>query len=71
MYQFTAPHIFKAIEQAVAPAGRKFELVLHPVPEKPAKSGVKAHDLDEQKDVIDPLTTEMSNRFQMAWATLD
>jgi hypothetical protein len=71
MYQFTAPHIFKAIEQAVAPAGRKFELVLHPVPEKPAKSGVKAHDLDEQKDVINPLTTEMSNRFQMAWATLE
>ena len=27
--------------------------------------------LDEQKDVINPLTSEMSNRFQMAWATLE
>ena len=47
MYQFTAPHIFKAIEDAVTPAKRKFELILHPVPEKPAKSGVKANDLNE------------------------
>ena len=47
MYQFTAPHIFKAIENAVTPAQRKFELILHPVPEKPAKTGVKANDLDE------------------------
>jgi hypothetical protein len=70
MYQFTAPHIFEAIEAAVTPAGRTFELVLHPVPEKPAKSGVKAHDLDEEKQVIDPLEGEMKKRFEMAWATL-
>ena len=70
MYQFTAPHIFEAIEKAVSPAGRKFELILHPVPEKPAKSGVKAQDLDEEDGVIDPLEKEMKNRFQQAWATL-
>jgi hypothetical protein len=70
MYQFTAPHIFKAIEEAVSPAGRKFELILHPVPEKPAKSGVKANDLNEQDDVIDPLEGEMKNRFEQTWATL-
>src|SRR4051794_3521807 len=70
MYQFTAPHIFNAVKAAVAPAGRKLELVLHPVPEKPAKSGVKAHDLDEEEEVIDPLTNAMKTRFQMAWATL-
>lgn len=70
MYQFTAPHIFKAIEQAVSPAGRKFELILHPVPEKPAKSGVKANDLNEEEDVIQPLETEMRNRFEQTWATL-
>ena len=52
MYQFTAPHIFTAIEKAVTPAERKFELILHPVPEKPAKNGVKAHDLNEQDQVI-------------------
>ena len=55
MYQFTAPHIFEAVDKAVTPDGRKFELVLHPVPEKPPKSGVKANDLNEQDDVIDPL----------------
>jgi len=70
MYQFTAPHIFKAIEQAVGPAGRKFELILHPVPEKPAKSGVKANDLNEEEDVIEPLESEMKKRFEQTWATL-
>jgi hypothetical protein len=70
MYQFTAPHIFTAIEKAVTPTQRKFELILHPVPEKPAKNGVKAHDLNEQDQVIDPLETEMKARFEQTWATL-
>jgi hypothetical protein len=70
MYQFTAPHIFAAVQAAVTPPGRTFELVLHPVPEKPTKSGVKAHDLKEQDQVIDPLENEMKKRFEMAWATL-
>ena len=70
MYQFTAPHIFDALNAAVSPAGREFELVLHPVPEKPAKAGVKAHDLDEKQDVLEPLKQEMKDRFEMAWATL-
>lgn len=70
MYQFTAPHIFEAIESAVTPAGRKFELILHPVPEKPAKSGVKANDLDEEEDVIPSLEKKMKKRFEQTWATL-
>jgi hypothetical protein len=70
MYQFTAPHIFEAVEAAVKPSGRKFELVLHPVPEKPAKSGVKANDLNEEDEVITPLENAMKKRFEMAWATL-
>jgi PLD-like domain len=70
MYQFTAPHIFKAINDAVTPEGRKFELVLHPIPEPPAHSGVKANDLAEQSGVIDPLEAEMHDRFEIAWATL-
>ena len=71
MYQFTAPHIFKAVENAVTQAGRKFELILHPVPEKPGKSGVKANDLDEEKQIIKPLKQEMPNRFEATWATLE
>src|SRR3979411_2755898 len=70
MYQFTAPHIFKAIEDAVTPAKRKFELILHPVPEKPPKSGVKANDLNEQDEVLDPIEKKLKSRFDMAWATL-
>ena len=70
MYQFTAPHIFEAVRKAVAPEGRRLELVLHPIPEKPAKSGVKAHDLDEQAKVIAPLEKDLGDRFQMSWATL-
>lgn len=70
MYQFTAPHIFEAVSAAVAPAGRNFELVLHPVPEPPAKSGVKADDLAEEDEVIEPLEKKLKNRFEMAWATL-
>jgi hypothetical protein len=70
MYQFTAPHIFTAVSAAVAPSGREFELVLHPVPEKPPQRGVKAHDLDEEAEVIAPLETNLKNRFGMAWATL-
>jgi hypothetical protein len=71
MYQFTAPHIFQVVSDAVTPAGREFELVLHPIPEKPAKSGVKANDLDEQDQVIDPLEKGMKDRFEIAWATLN
>jgi hypothetical protein len=70
MYQFTAPHIFEAVSKAVTPGGRRFELVLHPVPEKPPKSGVKANDLEEEKDVLEPLESELKQRFDMAWATL-
>jgi hypothetical protein len=70
MYQFTAPHIFDAVEAAVSPQGRQFDLVLHPVPEKPPKAGVKAHDLNEEDDVLEPLEKKLKNRFDMAWATL-
>jgi hypothetical protein len=70
MYQFTAPHIFEAVESAVKPAGRQFELILHPVPEKPPKSGVKANDLNEVDQVIDPLQAELKKRFEVTWATL-
>ena len=70
MYQFTAPHVFAAVKDAVKPAGRTLELILHPVPEKPAKSGVKANDLDEEKDVIAPLDKAMKKRFEQTWATL-
>ncbi len=70
MYQFTAPHIFKAVQQAVTPAGRKLTLVLHPVPEPPPRSGVKAGDLKEKPQVLEPLSQAMGNRFQFSWATL-
>jgi hypothetical protein len=70
MYQFTAPHIFDAVSKAVTPAGRTFKLVLHPVPEKPPANGVKAHDLNEQTAVLDPLTKALKNRFEFSWATL-
>jgi hypothetical protein len=71
MYQFTAPHIFEAVRNAVTPAGREFELVLHPVPEKPPKSGVKANDLDEEDEVLTPLEKKLKQRFEFAWATLN
>jgi hypothetical protein len=70
MYQFTAPHIFNAVQKAVTPKGRTFELVLHPIPEPPSKSGVKANDLPEQEGVLDPLAQKMKDRFQFSWATL-
>jgi hypothetical protein len=69
MYQFTAPHIFDAVQHAVTPASRTMELVLHPKPEPPSQSGVKAHEVPEQ-DVISQLNGAMANRFKMSWATL-
>jgi hypothetical protein len=71
MYQFTAPHIFEAVAEAVKPAGRTFELVLHPRPEKPPRAGVKANDLNEVEEVLDPLGKELKSRFRMSWATLN
>src|SRR5262249_16573151 len=65
------PNICDAGSAAVAPAGRHFELVLHPVPEPPAKSGVKADDLAEEDEVIEPLEKKLKNRFEMSWATLN
>lgn len=70
MYQFTAPHIFKAIRDAVAPEGRTLKLVLHPVPETPPKGGVKAHDLKEKEQVLTPLRNALGDRFAFSWATL-
>jgi len=69
MYQFTAPHIFEAVRDAVTPPGHSLELVLHPRPEAPPQSGVKANDLEE-KDVIDQLSHQMGDRFKMSWASL-
>jgi hypothetical protein len=69
MYQFTAPHIFNAVKNSVTPGGRSFELVLHPKPESPGKSGVKANDLHEE-DIISQLKQSMADRFKMSWATL-
>ena len=48
MYQFTAPHIFDAVNAAVSPEGRQFELVLHPVPEKPAVLGRQGQRLGRE-----------------------
>ena len=63
MYQFTGAQIFEAVRAAVTPEGRRLELVLHPIPEKPAKSGVKAHDLDEEEKVIAPARKEDGRSF--------
>jgi hypothetical protein len=70
MYQFTAPHIYQAIHDAVVPHGRKLELVLHPIPEKPPRAGVKKDDLNEVDQIIDPLKKAMKDRFEQSWATL-
>src|SRR5262245_43211215 len=70
MYQLTAPHIFDAVNAALTPPGRQVELVLHPIPEPPPKSGVKADDLAEEEEVIEPLEKKLKNRFELAWATL-
>jgi hypothetical protein len=71
MYQFTAPHIFEALFKAVTPAGRTFELVLHPRPEKPPRTGVKSKDLNETEEVLGPLGKKLKDRFKMSWATLN
>lgn len=71
MYQFTAPHVFEAISKAVNGAGRTLELVLHPIPEPPAKSGTKAKDLKEVDDVLKPLQKALKDRFKFSWATLN
>ena len=70
MYQFTAPHIFTAVQNSLAPGERSMALVLHPRPEVPAKSGVKANELPE-KEIIDKLGETLGNRFKMSWATLE
>jgi hypothetical protein len=37
MYQFTAPHIFEAVREAVTPLERQFELMFAPDPRKAAE----------------------------------
>jgi hypothetical protein len=70
MYQFTAPHVFEAVMEAVEPEGRELMLVLHPVPEPPPRSGTKANDLPEEKKVLAPLRKALGDRFSFSWATL-
>jgi hypothetical protein len=62
--------IVEAVNAALTPPGRQFELVLHPIPEPPPKSGVKAGDLAEEEEVIEPLEKKLKNRFELAWAKL-
>lgn len=69
MYQFTAPHIFHAVHDAVAPAGRTLNLVLHPSPEPPAKFGVKAQEMPEEQ-ILAQLADTMGDRFRLSWATV-
>ena len=68
MYQFTAPHVFRAVYDAVAPAGRTLNLVLHPVPEPPAKFGVKAQEMSEE-EIVGELASALGERFTLTWAT--
>jgi hypothetical protein len=69
MYQFTAPHIFRAVRDAMAPTDRTLSLVLHPAPEPPAKFGVKAQDLPEPA-ILAELAGAMGGRFRLSWATV-
>jgi hypothetical protein len=69
MYQFTAPHIFRALHDVLAPPDRTLSLVLHPSPEPPAKFGVKAQDMREE-DVLAELAGTMGDRFSVSWATV-
>jgi PLD-like domain len=70
MYQFTAPHIFEAVRNAVQEPGRQLDLVLHPVPEPPSKSGTKANDLREKEEVLSAFRKLLKDRFRFSWATL-
>ena len=70
MYQFTAPHIFAAVQDSLGTGERSMELVLHPRPEAPAKSGVKANELPEE-EIIGKIGETLGNRFKMSWATLE
>jgi PLD-like domain len=70
MYQFTAPHVFEAVRDVVKGPGRHLELVLHPIPEPPAKRGTKANDLREKEDVLAALEKLLKDRFRFSWATL-
>jgi len=73
MYEFTAPHIVQAVLQIVNKPSVSLSLTLHPVPEPPAKSGVKAQDVPEADTVghlmtlARPAKTKVS-RFKFAWA---
>ena len=69
IYQFTAPHIFRAVHDVLAPPDRTLSLVLHPSPEPPPKFGVKAQDMREE-DVIAELAGTMGDRFSVSWATV-
>ena len=70
MYQFTAPHIFDAVNAAVSPEGRQFELVLHPVPEKPPTPGSKPTNWTRTQASSIRSSRALQGRFEMAWATL-
>ena len=69
MYQFTAPHVWEAINSTLEPAPHAMQLVLHPRPEAPPKSGVKSHDWEEG-DVTGQLHVNLKTRFHMAWASV-
>jgi hypothetical protein len=67
MYQFTAPHIADAVRSLAEGLPGDVDITLHPVPEPPAKSGVKANDRPEA-DTIAALEQAAPGRFGFQWA---
>jgi PLD-like domain len=67
MYEFTAPHVVEAASNAAGRIDGDVVLTLHPVPEPPAKTGVKSKDTPEA-DVITSLQEKAGARWGFQWA---
>lgn len=67
MFDFGAPHIFKAIKEAIGPAFRKLNLVIQKG--ESVGKGTKKFDLKDAK-VVEELRDELADRFTQSWAAL-
>lgn len=70
IYQFTAPHIYKALRRAMLDVdGAVLNITLHPRPEKIPESGTKAEDIFGPT-ILERLENALGGRFQHAMTTL-
>jgi phosphatidylserine/phosphatidylglycerophosphate/cardiolipin synthase-like enzyme len=69
MYEFTAPHVFEAVRDAVLSESQKLQIVYQKGEQSTIGSGTKVNDIKDD-EVVDRLEEILGDRFKVAYPKL-